>query len=333
MAQTGVPSWSQTAATNATADGTVNWAEGQAPSSVNDSARAMMAGVAKYRDDIAGALETAGTSTALTLATNTVFDSLTAMSGQMVAFVPHTTSGATPTLNVDGLGAKALRQLPGVELPAGVLIEGTPYVATYYNSASEWIVHGIGGSLNGNPYNIPLGGMLDYTAATAPNSNFVLPYGQAISRTTYATYFALVSTTYGVGDGSTTFNVPDLRGRVVAGVDGMGGGGGGGRLTGGTLGAGLGAETKTIAQANLPNVTLTTTITDPGHVHNINASATGTIGGNPYLLQSTTVGGAVSGLMSSATTGITASTSLGGSGTAFNVLPPMLVLTKILRVL
>ena len=42
----------------------------------------------------------------------------------------------------------------------------------------------------GNPYNIPLGGMLDFTGTTAPNSSFVLPFGQAISRTTYAAYFA-----------------------------------------------------------------------------------------------------------------------------------------------
>jgi hypothetical protein len=56
--------WSQTASADATADSTINWAEGQAPSSVNDSARAMMAATAKYRDDIAGAIVTTGSSTA-----------------------------------------------------------------------------------------------------------------------------------------------------------------------------------------------------------------------------------------------------------------------------
>ena len=49
--------WSQTASADATADSTINWAEGQAPSSVNDSARAMMAATAKFRDDIAGSVE------------------------------------------------------------------------------------------------------------------------------------------------------------------------------------------------------------------------------------------------------------------------------------
>jgi prophage DNA circulation protein len=56
--------WSRTAANNATADGSINWAEGQAPSTVNDSARAMMAAASKYRDDVGGAIATAGTGTA-----------------------------------------------------------------------------------------------------------------------------------------------------------------------------------------------------------------------------------------------------------------------------
>ena len=111
--------WSKTANNNASADGTINWAEGQAPSTVNNSARAMMAAAAKYRDDIAG-VTTGGTATAYTVASNQVFDSLVSLDGKIVAFVPHVTSGAGPvTLNVDGLGAKALRSSPGVELAAG----------------------------------------------------------------------------------------------------------------------------------------------------------------------------------------------------------------------
>ena len=69
---------------------------------------------------------------------------------------------------------------------------------------------------------MPTGAVLSHAGASAP-SGWLLCYGQAVSRTTYAALFAVIGTTYGVGDGSTTFNVPDLRGRAVAGKDDMGG--------------------------------------------------------------------------------------------------------------
>ena len=69
---------------------------------------------------------------------------------------------------------------------------------------------------------LPVGMISPYGGASAP-TDWQLCYGQAISRTTYSALFTAISTTYGVGDGSTTFNLPDLRGRVVAGQDDMGG--------------------------------------------------------------------------------------------------------------
>jgi microcystin-dependent protein len=210
--------WSQTASADATADSTINWSEGQAPSSVNDSARAMMAATAKYRDDIAGAIVTTGTSTAYAVLSYQGFDTLAHLSGQMIAFTPHVTNAATVTLNVDVLGAKPLRTAPGIELAAGVIIQGTPYTALYNDTDGAFYLQGV----FGNPYSIPIAGGLDYWASTAPNSSFAFPVGQAISRTTYSALFALVGTIYGTGDGSTTFNLPDKRGRVSAAVDGSG---------------------------------------------------------------------------------------------------------------
>jgi microcystin-dependent protein len=328
--------WSRTAASNSTADSNVNWQEGQAPSSVNDSARAMMASLAGYRDDIAGAIATGGTSTAYTVTSYQVFNSLANMANQVIAFTPHTTNGATVTLNVDGLGAKPLRSAPSVELTAGVLIEGTPYTALYNNSDAVWYLH----NFHVNPYVVPLGGMLDYTGSTAPNSAFVLPYGQAISRTTYSAYFTLVSTTYGVGDGSTTFNVPDLRGRVVAGKDDMGGSSAN-RLTdaddglnGDTLGDPGGGETQTLAQTNLPNVNFTVASgqTVSGTV-TITSRGAGTSGSGLTSLglsgsNQETVTGTFSGTVTN--TGTAAS---GGSGTAFGVIQPTIILNKILRII
>ena len=68
----------------------------------------------------------------------------------------------------------------------------------------------------------PVGTVMPTALATAP-VGWLLCYGQAVSRTSYASLFNAIGTTYGAGDGSSTFNLPDLRGRVVAGKDNMGG--------------------------------------------------------------------------------------------------------------
>jgi microcystin-dependent protein len=328
-------SWSQTASSNATADSTINWAEGQPPSSVNDSARAMMAATAKYRDDIAGAIVTAGTSTAYTVTSYSVFDTLAHLNGQTIAFTPHTTNGATVTLNVDGLGAKPLRSAPNTELLAGTLIQGTPYCALYSNADGAFYLDGF----YGNPYNIPLGGMLPFIGATAPNSSFVSPFGQAISRTTYSALFALVSTTYGAGDGSTTFNIPDLRSRVVAGKDDMGGSGSF-RLTTGNfggnpqvLGAVGGAETHTLTTAELPAHSHANTLTDPGHAHLTDRSngqspsvGTSALGYNNLVNPN-------NNSTNSATTGITINNVSAGSGNAHAIVQPTIICNYILRII
>lgn len=103
----------------------------------------------------------------------------------------------------------------------------------------------------------PAGCVLPYAGATAP-TGWLLCFGQAVSRTTYAALFAAIGTAYGTGDGSTTFNVPDLRGRVPGGKDDMGGSAAG-RLTtagsgvnGASLGAAGGAETHTLTSAQIP---------------------------------------------------------------------------------
>lgn len=69
---------------------------------------------------------------------------------------------------------------------------------------------------------VPTGIIVPFAGGVAPDT-WLLCFGQTISRTTYSALFSVIGTTYGVGDGSTTFGLPDLRGRVVAGQDNMGG--------------------------------------------------------------------------------------------------------------
>lgn len=88
---------------------------------------------------------------------------------------------------------------------------------------------------------VPVGALVGFAGSAAP-AGWLLCDGSAVSRTTYASLFSAIGTTYGAGDGSTTFNVPDLRGRVPVGA-GTGSGlstrtrGGSGGEEGHTLGS------------------------------------------------------------------------------------------------
>ena len=107
---------------------------------------------------------------------------------------------------------------------------------------------------------VPPGVVLPFAGTSAP-SGYLLCAGQAVSRATYAALFAVISTTYGTGDGSTTFNLPDLRGRAAVGKDNMNGSdaarmtSGGSGIDGDTLGAAGGAETHTLSIAQMPSHT------------------------------------------------------------------------------
>ena len=75
----------------------------------------------------------------------------------------------------------------------------------YNLTKAQWEV--VGGAITGDT--LPIGSMIPYTSKITP-SNWLPCNGQAVSRTTYADLFAIIGTQYGAGDGSTTFNVPDL---------------------------------------------------------------------------------------------------------------------------
>jgi microcystin-dependent protein len=74
----------------------------------------------------------------------------------------------------------------------------------------------IGQVVGASTFDMPTGAITAYGAAAAP-ADWLLCDGTAVSRTTYGSLFGVIGTTYGAGDGSTTFNLPDLRGRVPVG--------------------------------------------------------------------------------------------------------------------
>lgn len=258
--------WSSIAANNGTADSTAPWPEGMSPSAVNDSARGNMAALAKFRDDSSGALIAGGTPTAYTLTTNQGLPN-PPNQNQLIAFVAGVTNGAGVTLSCDGGTAYPIQGILGTNIDPGVLVSGTPYVALLRGTA--WLLHGFYGS----NYNVPLLGGMDYWGTTAPNSSFILPAGQAISRTTYPSAFAAWGTTYGVGDGSTTFGVPDVSGRVRAMREASPS-----RLTstyfGGNStqnGATGGGESHLLTLSEVPAHSHANVLNDLGHTHNYTA--------------------------------------------------------------
>ena len=77
-------------------------------------------------------------------------------------------------------------------------------------------------AINTAPKDLPTGILLPY-AGTASPDGWMLCNGQEVSRETYSNLFTVIGDSYGIGDGSTTFNLPDLRGRMPMGLDNMGG--------------------------------------------------------------------------------------------------------------
>ena len=160
-------------------------------------------------------------------------------------------------------------------------------------------------------------GMLMPFAGTTAPTGWLLCYGQAISRTgTYADLFSALGTTYGTGDGSTTFNLPDLRGRVIAGQDDMGGTSAN-RLTspinGDTLGATGGSQSHTLTTAQMPS-----------HSHSLGSNSRVQVG-----LDNGTVYGGYSPTQYATTTYSTQST---GNGQAHNNMQPTIVLNYIIKI-
>jgi microcystin-dependent protein len=136
--------------------------------------------------------------------------------------------------------------------------------------SSFFVAHG--SALGAGPPVVPSGALLPFAGSTAP-AGYLLCDGSAVSRVTYASLFAVIGTTYGAGDGSTTFNLPDLRGRAVFGKDDMGGTtagvvtSSGSGINGTQLGALGGNEYHVLTLNEMPSHGHA--VNDPGHGHSL----------------------------------------------------------------
>ena len=175
---------------------------------------------------------------------------------------------------------------------------------------------------------LPVGVVFPYGGSAAP-AGYLLCYGQAVDRDDYADLFGVIGTAFGAGDGSTTFNVPDMRGRVPAGADAIGGTPAN-RLTDAvsgidTLGDAGGAQSKTLLTANLPPYTPAGT--NSGGAATISTTSNSFQGGGTNAVNAVTAGASISATFTNPTfTGA----AQGGTSTPFSIVQPTLVTNYII---
>jgi microcystin-dependent protein len=174
---------------------------------------------------------------------------------------------------------------------------------------------------------MPVGVIFMWGTAIAP-AGFLLCTGQSLLRTDYTALFGVLGTTYGAADG-THFNLPDLRGRVVAGVDG-----GAGRLPAPMNAlAGVGGESSHVLSLNeMAYHTHGLNWSDPGHAHHTygwNAGLGGS--GSDNVLQDGYAYGQPGNISETVGTGISASIQYAGANYGHNNVQPTIVLNYIIK--
>lgn len=170
----------------------------------------------------------------------------------------------------------------------------------------------------------PRAATVEWTAEAAAPTGALLCDGSAVSRTTYRRLFRLIGTAFGVGDGSTTFNLPNLKGKVPVGKDAS-------QTEFDTLGETGGAKTHTLATSEMPAHTHTgTTSSDGSHQHGFSSQnfvleaqtgATQLVHDFDAVAAITDAAGTHSHTMTTAST---------GGGGAHNNLQPYIVLNPII---
>ena len=137
--------------------------------------------------------------------------------GMTIRWISGGQNTSTVTINVDGLGVQNLQKDNSVALspldlpPSGAICEAT-FDGTRFLLHQTFLTQ-----------SLIYPGMAMVWPGVAEPPGWLFCFGQEVSRTTYANLFTAISTAYGAGDGSTTFNLPDYRDRTVIGRGDMGG--------------------------------------------------------------------------------------------------------------
>ena len=159
---------------------------------------------------------------------------------------------------------------------------------------------------------LPPGIVLPYGASASP-TGYLLCNGAAVSRSTYSSLFAVVSSLYGNGDGSSTFNVPDLRGRFIAGWD-------------------VSATASSVLTSVTAGMVINTTMANTGGVQAVTLAVAQTpshnhlVGSNQY-----SIGDDAGNNLQSGTSVASVSTTSTGGGGAHSNIPPTMILNYIIK--
>lgn len=162
-------------------------------------------------------------------------------------------------------------------------------------------------------------GDIKYSIKNTDHDGWLICDGRNVSRSIYHELFNVIGTSFGSGDGSTTFALPDCRGRVIGAI------GSGSGLTARSLGANVGAETHTLTVSEMPSHTHG--ITDPGHTHSYvnNTNDQGT--DNAFNSETAADNADLAATTGSSTTGITVNSA--GGGNAHNNMQPTIFMANV----
>lgn len=234
-----------------------------------------------------------------------------------------------------------LKTVTGSASVPAISPSSNPAIGIYWTSTGI----AFSGTVSGTRY---IGELIPYTFLT-PEPLTVLPYGQTLLRASYPdlwakaqTDIAAGNTFYNNGDGSTTFGIGDMRGRVPAGKDNMGGTaasrltGGGTGVNGAVLGAAGGLQTCQLVISDLPNLSLPVNIPagQGSHSHGVSGGTLGgTLGRLVSLNDTSVLAGATAIVINAATLpAMSGTASLNGANQGHNNVQPTMVCNYLLYV-